>query len=547
MRKSRFRKIKVDGCIQLGHRHELLQEPRPDPAASVQYVRSHGARRSIEVGDSDNLGQLLEFRFSDAPADDKAADLRIEGAGMVTSYGIFGAPGSGKTVLLMHLLKQLLAHSSNDPDKRYGALILDPKATLIDDVYDLVARAGRLDDLRILNTRLLNEERSGYNVIDCTLDPHELGAILVLAGRSAGIDASDPFWFQEWTNLFSASLSVLRLAEERREPDPAKQQRVTLRRLLDAIFDEAEPDGAAAGAKQPRVIQQIAAELERHLPEMPESQRMDLKADLQALKRFFGQDYVATIEAFVTKAFGMFRRSKLQCYSDDRVKAETPFYEDIVENGRIVVVSISPSEPVLAKTLSTLIKALFQRTVLARGDLLSSGLITNDQRPLVIACDEYSEIASEVPGQSMGDGQFLALARQYGCMALFATQSVNVLEASSLRDVWRSVFSNFGAKIYMRLVDNETAEEATKLAGESDWKVISRGRSHSGSGQNLSRDQQLRERKNLPTTVLTQVLKTGQGVVIGSLDGGATNPGTYYLQVPFAPPVEAAGILPRHR
>ena len=39
--------------------------------------------------------------------------------------------------------------------------------------------------------------------------------------------------------------------------------------------------------------------------------------------------------------------------------------------------------------------------------------------------------------QSMGDGQFLALARQYGCMGLLATQSVNVLEASSLRDAWR--------------------------------------------------------------------------------------------------------------
>lgn len=198
-----------------------------------------------------------------------------------------------------------------------------------------------------------------------------------------------------------------------------------------------------------------------------------------------------------------------------------------------MLVSISPSEPTLAKTLSTLVKALFQRTVLARGDLLSSGIITNNKRPLVIACDEYSEIASEIPGQSMGDGQFLALARQYGCMALFATQSVNVLEASSLRDVWRSVFSNFAAKIYMRLADNETAEEATKLAGESDWNVRSLTTSVDSEGHSLSRQQDVRERKNLPTTVLTQVLKTGQAVIIGSLDGGLTNPGTYYLEVPF--------------
>jgi hypothetical protein len=33
-------------------------------------------------------------------------------------------------------------------------------------------------------------------------------------------------------------------------------------------------------------------------------------------------------------------------------------------------------------------------------------------------------------------------------------------------------------------------------------------------------------------------LKTGQAVVIGSLDGGRSNPGTYYLEVPK--PKEAA-------
>ena len=229
----------------------------------------------------------------------------------------------------------------------------------------------------------------------------------------------------------------------------------------------------------------------------------------------------------------MFRRSRLWCYSGGRPEEQPPFYEDILENGRIVLVSISPSEPILGKTLSTLMKTLFQRTVLGRGELVSSGVLTNAVRPVVMACDEYSEIASEVPGQSMGDGQFLALARQYGCMALLATQSVNVLEASSLRDTWKSVFSNFAAKIYMRLVDNQTAEEASKLAGESEWRVNTMGTSVGGDSRQLSRQRDLRVRTNLPTTVLTHVLTQGQGVVIGSLDGGKSTPGTYYLNVPF--------------
>ena len=528
--KRGFRKIKVKGRIMLGGGHELLQVPKRDASGQMVVARSAGSTRSFEMQDLDgkgSLGDQLEFRFSAKPQ----APLYIEGDGLTTSLGIFGAPGSGKTVLLMHLLEQVLAHSRGDDDRKYGALILDPKAALIDDVVEMVERAGRTKDLVIVNTDELTKSASTVNVIDCSLDPYELGAILVLAGRSAGIDASDPFWFQEWTNLFTATLSILRMHDRLNGPAGAKRRPVTLRRILDAIFEQVEV-GEGNKAVRLREIQHIARSLASRLAGLSREERADLRTDLQALSRFFKQDYVATIEAFVTKAFGMFRRSKLWCYSGDTTHEAIPFYESIIERGRIVLVSISPAEPILAKTLSTLMKSLFQRTVLGRGELLESGIISNAVRPLVLACDEYSEIASEVPGQSMGDGQFLALARQYGCMALLATQSVNVLEASSLKDAWRSVFSNFAAKIYMRLVDNQTAEDASKLAGESEWKVRTYSTSVGGDNRQLSQSRDLRVRTNLPTSVLTQVLMRGQGVVIGSLDGGTTRPDTYYLSVP---------------
>ncbi|HRI13556.1 MAG TPA: type IV secretion system DNA-binding domain-containing protein [Verrucomicrobiota bacterium] len=528
-----FKKITVEGSIQLGLQHELVQGPRRVSGIEAMFAtRGSGPEAEYDAhrfDKDDALGEVLEIRFSEQQIQ---PELRISGAGLTTSFGIFGAPGSGKTVLLLHLLEEVLAHSQKVPDRRYGALILDPKAALIEQVAEAVDRAGRSKDLVVINTQSLTESGEALNVIDSTLDPYELGAILVLAGRSAGIDASDPFWFQEWSNLFASSLSILR-AHARCNPTASGPRPVTLRRLLDAIFDEEEADDDA-GYPRERTIQRLARKMAARIGESGTMQDSDLLIDLRQLERFYRQDYVGTIEAFVTKAFGMFRRSRLQCYSDESVSpGGPPFYEDIIENGRIVLVSISPSEPVLAKTLCTLIKCLFQRTVLARRELLASRVITNSTRPLVIACDEYSEIASEVPGQSMGDGQFLALAREYGCMALLATQSVNVLQASSLKETWKSVFSNFGAKIYMRLVDNETAEEATKLAGESDWRVLSRGVSHGKDGTTGTINNELRERKNLPSTVLTQVLKTGQAVVIGSLDGGSSLPGTYFLKVPW--------------
>ena len=182
----------------------------------------------------------------------------------------------------------------------------------------------------------------------------------------------------------------------------------------------------------------------------------------------------------------------------------------------IILVSLSPAEPAVAKTLCTLVKCLFQRAVLSRLD----GPLKSCRRPLIIACDEYGEVASEVPGQ-IGDGDFFSQARQFGCMGLLATQSVNVLQASSLKDAWRSVFSTFGAKIFMRVVDNETAEEATKVSGEYDWYKTSVGTSHSKDGLSSSIQKDLIERKSLPTAVLTQVFARGDAAILGSLDGSA--------------------------
>lgn len=524
---QRFHKIQVTGRIHLGKRYELEQRPRQQttrlevtdvsgPAIDIEGVRPEA--RGL-------VGDAMEFAFADAPS----GDLWIEGNGLVTSFGIFGAPGCGKTVLLMYLLTQVLEHEPDDPRRRYGALILDPKAGLIEDVARIVDEAGRRDDLVVVNTNHMERLGQAINVIDCCLDPYELGAILVLAGRSAGIDASDPFWFQEWTNLFAASVSLLRVHASL---DRLRKERpVTLGRLIDVLLTHS--DDGAAGQHPVREIQRIAREVAEAAVDFDPKLQRDVLVDVSQIERFYRQDYAGTIEAFITRAFGMFRRSRLACYSNDapRRAGQVPFYEDIIENGKIVLVSVSPAEPMLAKTLCTLIKCLFQRTVLARGDLLA-GTLTNRERPVVLACDEYSEVASEVPGQSMGDGQFLALARQYGCMALLATQSVNVLQASSLKETWRSVFSNFAAKIYMRLADNETAEEATKLAGESDWKLVSQGKQIGRGGGGASMQKELRERKNLPSTVLTQVLKTGEAVVIGSGDGGATNPGTFFMRVP---------------
>jgi type IV secretory pathway TraG/TraD family ATPase VirD4 len=206
-------------------------------------------------------------------------------------------------------------------------------------------------------------------------------------------------------------------------------------------------------------------------------------------------------------------------------------YDQIIESGKVVLVSMGPEDPGMGKMLCTLVKCLFQQSVMSRLERYDARKLTNFTRPVFIACDEYAEIASEVPGQPMGDGRFFSLARQNGCMGLLATQSIHTLENSSLSESWKSIFSNLAGKIFMGAADNETAEQACALAGQIDWEMTSTTESF-GKDNAFSHQRSFQQRPELTPYILTHVLKQGQAVSVGSLDGRATPPSMRFFQVP---------------
>lgn len=518
------KRITVKDNVCVGQELELIQTAehpstvvsffdvgRPDGLPAIDYTPSLARPGELPM-------QRLVYSLT--PTNEK---IYIENDGLCASYGIFGAPGSGKTHLLLYLLRQILSLQKDDLELKFGGLILDPKAALIDDVRMIVDMAGRNDDLIILNTDELIQHNEAVNVIHSVLDPYELGHQLVLAAQSAGVSTSDPYWILAWGNLFGAALYLLSLGNEV----------VTLKRLLDTVLTQ-EDDGL----KSERRIQHLARQQRLNLVNLRPEEQQDAEQAINQIENFFRQENenISTIEAIVTSAYSPFQRSRYNCYSYEESKQlanrHPTFYDQMIDEGKIVLVSLSPAEPAMAKTLCTLVKCLFQRSVLSRLERVRVGKLKNFKRPVIIACDEYSQVASEVPGQPMGDGDFFSQSRQNGCMGLLATQSINVLQASSLKESWRSVFSNFGAKIFMRLVDNETTEEATKLAGESDWYLTSQGTSRSKDGLGSSTQKELRERKSLPTSVLTQVFQKGDAVVLGSLDGSTGKSFTRFVHVP---------------
>lgn len=455
--------------------------------------------------------ERLEWVVCDAPG-----EVYITDAGLTASYGIFGAPGSGKTYLLMKLLRQMFALNHDDREARFGGLILDPKAALVEDVIAAADEAGRLEDLIVLSADQLEQADAEVNLIDVGVSPRELGRLLVLAGQSAGAAASEPFWFGAWKNLFSPALELL---------DAFGEELINLRSLLDHVLTV---DVGLDGTPE-RPIQALARRAKNELDALPPDRRADVQVAIDEIEGFYRQEAenIETVNALISGAYGDFRLSTWRRFTPSALRipgvaAPKPLYDRIVDDGAIVLVSVSPDSPVMAKTICTLTKVLFQQTVISRLGRVRSGALRNFSRPLLLACDEYSGIASEVPGQPMGDGYFLSVCRQNGCMALIATQSVNMLQNSALKEGWKAVFSNFGAKIFLRLADNETAEEATKLVGQNDWLTPTLGASFQAGGGGYSAQRSVQEHKELPTTVLTQTFTQGIGVAVGSLDGNRT-------------------------
>lgn len=522
-------KIRAKGTIRLGSRlrlHQVPAEQEPTgPLFTTGLPESGVLNPLVDPTPWPGAGLLptaeLVWRL------DKTGErLELSNDALTTSYGIFGAPRAGKTRLLLHMLRQLLALSPDDPDRRFGGLILDPKAALVEDIRAAAKASGRADDLVVLNTEQLIRGGLSVNIADVGLDPGELGRVLVLAAQSSGVGASEPFWFGAWGNLFAAALQIL---------DRVGEEELNLAWLMEEVLT-VEPTGPE-GRYERRI--ELRARIARELlPDLPGAEAQDLRLAINQVEGFYRQeeDNIATVETLMTQAYGGFLQSRWACFSTreprNASQPGTRFYDEIIDDGKLVLVSVSPADPGMAKVICTLVKVLFQQTALSRLGRVRDGSLRNFTRPLVLAIDEYSDVASEVPGQPMGDGYFFSLARQNGVMGLIATQSVNMLQASSLKENWKAVFSNFGGKIFLRLADNETSEEASKLVGETDWYVTGRGTSQQKDGLGSSNQTELRERKGLPTHIMTQVLGSGQGVFVGSLDGGDSAPGSYFVKVP---------------
>lgn len=535
------KKIIVDGMIQLGRELSLVRTLGATQEKSKFVFRTRGslrvpaARQSLPT-DHSGIGVNLEkFEYSLKRASPESASqdacengwpvpsVFFEDQGLCQAYGFFGNPGCGKTYALMHLLRQLVAHEADKPNLKFGALILDPKGALMEDVLEVLKQVGREDDLVIVNERYMKKgDGFSLNVIDSFLEPDSLGRALSMAAQSAGISSKEPYWMNQLGALLAAAIQVLKLLSATDNKLP------TLRDVARLLLDDEDETESEDGNATPRTVLEATleeAELIMNDPELPPWDPVDVELFMMArgvLKRFKRSEDYLTMASFVNQSYGIFRRPRFRMFSAEIPPDENRpknMYDAINDDGKIVLVSISKRNLALSKILCTVIKTLFQQTVLTRLDRFEDGDLTNFERPLLFLADEYSDVATELQGQPMGDGLFFSQMRQYGCMGLIATQNIHMLKNSALGDTWKGIFANLAAKVFMTLGDPETAEEATKLVGESEYRFRAYDQTMSKQGFSRAVRSDLKDKKDLPTRMLLQTLGRGEAVVVGTIDG----------------------------
>jgi TraM recognition site of TraD and TraG len=537
--------VHVNGRIELGRALELESA---DPFDGEQeFTRRHTLsddvswldRHQAEAPPRDVERRLVEHTLSRG-----THTLPMSNQGLVLQYGILGAPGSGKTNLLMHVLNQVMAHERGNPTLKFGGLILDPKAALIKDAQRIFRRLDRKDDLVVVNARELLADKNlkgGVNIIDCALSSTDLGEALVLAARSAGIDASEPFWLQQLAKTLGAIIALIRAVA----PDTAP----TLQQVMHYAVGTTTGGNGSADENLEHLIARAGKKLnvaEEVLTANPDLR--DARIELENLQRYASRvpgksepKGRQVVEQLMEQAFSIFRLSENACYSVPTAPGTRSLYDQIIEDGKVLMVCPGPQKLTLSRILPSLMKLIFQRTVLSRFERYrNKDVLTNKDRPVLFMADEYHTVATQLEGVPFGDSEFFSQARQFGALCLVATQSVEQLQRSGLGDAWKAVFATLAAVVFMRGQDPATRQYLEDLAGPREYRVRRRDHSRNDGQEGLSWSIELVDAPAIPKGVLEGFTR-GDAVVVGTTEGNEVPTSIRYVNVPKWDLPEEAG------
>jgi len=465
--------------------------------------------------------------------------LVIPERGLYTGIAILGAVGSGKTSCCMYpFANQILAYQAHDRAKRIGALMLEVKGDFCHQIRRILKRHRREEDYIEIGL----DSGYCYNPLHNDLDAYGLAYSIASLLNNLFGKGKEPFWQQAYTNLvkfiillhktafnyvtlfdvYYCAISPVVLEEKIKQAEEmlldrhlvviAKsiyQERIEA--LVDFDFEPTDSDG------EPQYRAPATAEIERHLRKhgidyqkktipAPANPDQDKKAKLEAVKRWFHEDWqriepklrtsIVEVSVFLSlfddnpKVKRLFCPPK-ECY-DQEANADfgygkpLPSFSWLIENGRVCALNFPISmNPGLAKAIGVMMKLDFERAVLNRIPQME----TDPERyfrQVLFLCDEYQHFATVGENEPTGDEKFFSLSRQAKCIPIVATQSISSLKSTLPNETWRTLLQTFRTKIFLALSDDYSAKIASELCGREDQLKIAYNVAETGHDTRIS-------------------------------------------------------------
>lgn len=369
--------------------------------------------------------------------------------GLYQNILITGTIGSGKTSSAMYpFLKQLLKYKNYNDYSKIGMLILDVKGNFYNQVKIFAEDLGRTDDVIVID--LSGEIK--YNPLDKpNLKPH------ILANRLKNIlllfseNNSESYWLDKAEQILCEAIKLCRLSNSGYVTFSELHKLITVPEYYQQKIDI--------------------------LRELFLNKKLNTSSiyDLLSAIEFFEKEYwaldtrtLSILKSEITRITGTFISDYdiLNTFCPDKAEINFNGFEDVIEQGKIVVLNMNIAEyRNLSKIIAAYLKLDFQSEVLSRLSKEKSNSIL----PVAFISDEFHEYVTA------NDADFFAQSREAKCINIIATQSyTSILNTLKNESTTKVIFQNLINKLWLRTDDIFTIEEAQKQIGKEYKKKTSK-------------------------------------------------------------------------
>jgi hypothetical protein len=526
--------------------------------------------------------------------------LSIPERGLHTGIAAIGATGSGKTqALILPVMRQLFGYKASNPEEKLSGIVLEVKGDLCRQLVRILKEYGREEDY--IEVSLDSNVR--YNPLNNDLDPYAQAFNIASIITSIWGRGREPFWQQSYTDLVRYVIILHRvqhgyvtLVDVFRTVISSGRLEVLLnetgtRLSTTAHVGISDKDYGAHTKllaefrfRLHPALNQYVAEYSGKLEELLREQTA-IKATVYIPKshdqahcqqfdsvnywywehwKFFRNEVKTSIVQGIAVFLSLFETDpnvrRVFCppkelyerkavNSDPEGKVLPPF-DELIESGKIIGLNFPVSlNPVLAKTIGTMMKIDYQRAVQLRIPKMEAQP-ERYFRPTVFICDEYQNFATVGGDNPIGDERFLSISRQPKCIPIVATQSVSTLKEALPNEGFKTLMQAFRTKVFLTTSDPDTARFASEICGKADKTKISytvsesstnaqvgwlSGRTSSHRGSVSASKQYQKSKEPLFEERAFFELKNAQAIVV-AFDGIHPLPATYcYLKPDFLP------------